>query len=231
MTAAVAVVGSALATFLAWRLWFFFRDPDRVPPDAPGLVAAADGTVVYVLCVRAGEVPLAHKRGRPVLLEEHLRAPGPLPGDGVLVGTYMSVLSVHRNRVPVDGVVVLREHRPAVRSRSMVRMMVQVLLRRPPYEAGCRHVFENERLTLGIRAAGGTVFVTQIADAWISSIVAEPTVGQTVRRGARYGMIRFGSQVDVFVPDSLGLAICVQPGQRVRAGETLLATPAPRAAT
>ena len=64
------------------------------------------------------------------------------------------------------------------------------------------------------------VTVTQIADLWVDRIVAHVAVGDTVERGEQYGMIRFGSQCDVFVPDALVDEITVRPGNYVFAGET-----------
>ncbi len=223
MAAAILLALAVLAPFVWWRAWFFWRNPARCPPAGDALLCAADGRVVYVKRVRAGEVPVSVKGQRAMRLLECAPVLDAARGDGVLIGTYMSVFSVHQNRIPVSGEVVLRVHRPAVRNVSMARMMVYTLLGREPYDEDCRHLIQNERLTIGIRTPGGVVLVTQIADAWIRRIRADVGVGQPVERGARYGAILLGSQVDVFVPDSLGFRVVVRPGQAVRAGETPLA--------
>jgi phosphatidylserine decarboxylase len=221
--AALLALAAFLALFGAWRFWFFLRDPERTPPSGASLLAPADGWVVYAKRVVAGEVPVLVKGRRAMPLDEFTGVPGVAGADGVLVGIFVTAFSVHRNRVPVSGEVVFRHHRRARRNLSMAGLFANLLLGRAPYDANGRCLLENERLTIGIRTPSGTVTVTQIADAWIRRIVAEVTVGQRVVRGDRYGLIRFGSQVDVFVPDSLGLEVRVRPGQRLRAGESVVA--------
>lgn len=105
----------------------------------------------------------------------------------------------------------------------MVRMMTNLFFDRKPYEDEGEFLVTNERLTLAIRTDAGVVWVTQIADAWIDRIVARVEVGDAVRRGQQYGLIRFGSQVDLFIPDSLGMRPVVASGQYVWAGESVLA--------
>ena len=56
MIAVVVAVGSFAALFLLWRFYYFFRDPERRPPPGDDVLAPADGYVVYVHTVRAGEV-------------------------------------------------------------------------------------------------------------------------------------------------------------------------------
>lgn len=224
----LAVAAVALLTltgaFLYWRLRYFLRDPDRVvPPGADRIVAAADGFITYVKRVERGEVPIAIKGRRRVPLVDHAGVAG--GQSGYLIGTYMTEFSVHRNRAPVGGEVVLRQYRPAAPiNRSMARLTANLLFRRTPYDEECEFLLTNERLTIGIRhASGATVLVTQIADLWINRIVARVTVGDRLRRGEQYGLIRFGSQCDVFLPEALVARILVRPGQYVLAGETVLA--------
>ncbi|MGY1984089.1 phosphatidylserine decarboxylase [Nocardia gipuzkoensis] len=210
--------------FLYWRLSYFFRDPPRqVPEGDDQIVAAADGFITYVKRVDRGEIPVAVKSRKRIPLLEYsglgTRA------SGYLVGTYMTEHSVHRNRVPIAGTVVFRRHRSADPfNRSMARMTANLLLRRLPYDEGCEYLLTNERLTIGVRHARGTVVaVTQIADLWVNRIVARVGVGDAVHRGQQYGLIRFGSQCDVFLPDELVDEIRVVPGQYVLAGQTVLA--------
>ncbi|MBB6567709.1 phosphatidylserine decarboxylase [Kribbella sandramycini] len=213
-----------MGAFVFWRMSYFLRDPHRqVPPGSDTLVAAADGYVVYVKRVERGEVPIAVKGRRSILLSEY--AGVGTEASGYLIGTYMTERSVHRNRAPIAGEVVLRRHRPALPiNRSMARMSTNVLFRRAPYDEGSEHLITNERLTIGIRPArGGIVYVTQIADIWINRIVARVEPGQRLGKGEQYGLIRFGSQCDVFLPDDVAAQVSVCPGQYVYAGETVLA--------
>ncbi|KQU03009.1 phosphatidylserine decarboxylase [Rhodococcus sp. Leaf7] len=229
---AVGVLGSAAAALLVggysyWRTAAFLRDPDRTPPaDPSSIVSAADGYVTYVKRVERGELPIAVKKRRSIRLSEYAGVES--DASGWLIGTYMTEHSVHRNRAPVGGTVVLREHRGAAPfNRSMARMTANLVLHRTPYDEGCDYLLTNERLTIGIRHdAGSTVFVTQIADLWVDRIVAHTDVDDRLERGEQYGLIRFGSQCDVFLPDDLldgDDAILVRPGQYVWAGESVVA--------
>jgi phosphatidylserine decarboxylase len=215
---------SFIGAFLYWRLKFFFRDPPRRAPDGDQrIVAAADGFITYVKRVDRGQVPVAVKGRRTIPFVEYCGLG--IDTDGYLIGTYMTEHSVHRNRLPISGTVTCRHHRPADPfNRSMARMTANLLLGRRPYDGQCDYLLTNERLTIGIRhRTGATVAVTQIADLWVNRIVAHVGVGDDVDRGQQYGLIRFGSQCDVFLPDELISEILVAPGQYVWAGETVLA--------
>jgi phosphatidylserine decarboxylase len=225
MHALLATAAALTACFVYWRFYFFFRDPARTPPSGDHLILApADGHVTYVTRVTRGQIPVAVKQDRTIPLTEIVAA-DLVDNDGYLIGIFMNPLSVHRNRVPASGEVVLRVHRPATRNVSMVGLLVSVLLKREPTPLDCPCLVENERLTIAIRTASGAVLtITQIADVWINRIVAHLAVGDRVVRGQQYGLIRMGSQVDTFIPQSAVERITVVPGQRVRAGESVLAT-------
>jgi phosphatidylserine decarboxylase len=103
--------------------------------------------------------------------------------------------------------------------------MTNILLNRKPLEDNCSHLVENERITIGIKTTKGVYSLTQIADKWISHIINRASIGDQLSRGELFGMIRFGSQVDVFIPDELGYTPIVNPGDYVLAGVTTLAMP------
>ncbi len=228
--AAAAAAAAVVAGYSYWRSAAFLRDPTRVPPeDEDTVVAAADGYVTYVKRVDRGEVPVAIKKHRSITLTEYagVAADSDHPDAGVsgwLVGTYMTEHSVHRNRAPIAGTVTMREHRGAAPfNRSMARMTANLVLRQQPFDRECEYLLTNERLTIGLRhATGAVVYVTQIADLWVDRIVAHTEPGDHLARGEQYGLIRFGSQCDVFLPDSLVSAVDVRPGQYVWAGESVL---------
>lgn len=222
MTALLVAVWGFMTVFLFWRFWYFFRDPERVPPPGEGILAPADGYVVHVHAVRAGEVPVAIKGRRSILLEE-LTALTRVGEEGTLIGIFMTPASVHINRAPISGVVTQRVQQRAHRNRSMVRVLTNLLIGRAPYAEHCRYLVENDRTTIVIEGERLTVAVTQIADDWISNIVCRVTEGDRIERGARYGMIRFGSQTDVFIPDGVPIRVLCRDGDYVRAGESVLA--------
>ena len=220
--ALVVALGSFATLFLLWRFYYFFRDPERLPPPGDDVLAPADGYVVYVHAVRAGEFPVAIKGRRSIPLEELTALPG-IGGEGTLIGIFMTPASVHVNRAPIGGIIRRRIQRATNCNRSMVRMLTNLLVGRRPYAEGCRYLVENERNTIVIEGDRLTVAVTQIADAWVSDIVCRVAEGDTIERGARYGMIRFGSQADVFIPAGVPIQVLCREGERVRAGESILA--------
>jgi phosphatidylserine decarboxylase len=121
------------------------------------------------------------------------------------IATYMSLRDVHVNRAPVDGVVVSVEHRPGGHV--------------PAFDKDSER---NERLRWRIATAHGEMEIIQIAGAIARRIVPYRAPGDQLRRNERIGLIRFGSRVDVILPP--GLTPTVAVGERVRAGESRLAT-------
>ncbi|MDR3565842.1 MAG: phosphatidylserine decarboxylase, partial [Negativicutes bacterium] len=89
---------------------------------------------------------------------------------------------------------------------------------RPAYKesAGC----ENERHSIGIENDRMRVLVTQIAGILARRIVSWVTLGSILRRGQRYGMIKFGSCTELIVPRTV--EILVRKGDKVRGGETVI---------
>ena len=100
-------------SFLFYRLYYFFRDPERRAPDGRVIVAPSDGHVLYVRPVPADAVPSPVKGGVDVPLDEWTGGGAAFEGSGTLVGIYMSPLSVHYTRAAVEGVVTRIVHRPA----------------------------------------------------------------------------------------------------------------------
>jgi phosphatidylserine decarboxylase len=117
----------------------------------------------------------------------------------------MSIFDVHVNREPISGTVEFKDYRAG-------RF----------FNASLDKASEgNERMSLGVRGTAGPVLVRQIAGLIARRIVTDPSVGQHVGQGERLGLIRFGSRVETFVPR--GAQPRVQPGDRVKAGLTVIA--------
>ena len=208
-------------SFLFWRFHYFFRDPVRHPPSGRVIVAPADGVLLYVRRVEHNQLPSPLKQGVSIGLEEWLDKVE-APGAGWLIGIYMTPLSVHYNRAPVAGRIARVVPRPArERNLSMTKPFMRLLWGMPPYEQGSRYVTENARNTIVIDGEL-PVIVVQIADAYVREIDCFVAAGESVALGQKIGMIRMGSQCDVFVPDRPALKLDCQPGQRVYAGETIL---------
>lgn len=127
----------------------------------------------------------------------------------VRVGIFMSLFNVHVNRAPLSGTVGFREHRPGKFHNAMLPEASR----------------ENECLLLGVERADGLRYlVKQVAGLVARRIVCEPAVGSAVVRGERYGMVKFGSRLEVYVPVSTGFEASVSVGDRVRAGSSALGT-------
>jgi len=212
----VAVVTWVLAlTLAAAAVLYRYRDPQRAAPDRDDVVVSpADGEVVYVRTSAGGLLPTSTKKGRRYALTE-LTKTQLMDGDAVVVGIALSFLDVHVNRAPLAGHL--------------------SLLRRFPGRFGSLKdpamVFENERATLVIERGDVQIGVVQIASRLVRRIVAFVAEGQELALGQRIGMIRFGSQVDVVLPLRDDVAVTVRPGDRVRAGELILAVLKAPAAT
>ena len=216
------IVSGVFILFFCWRV-YFLRDPKRNIPSSNVLVAPADGTVLYIKNISRGEIPIALKKHKSIPLTEITGIGEYKNTSGFLIGIFMSPLSVHRNRIPISGEVVFKKYQPAPFNLSMVKVTTEILLKRTPFN-DYEFYSTNERLTIGIKTEWGIISVTQIADKWIRKIVSWIEVGDKVTKGQQYGMIRFGSQCDIFIPDSFDTQIKIKTGDYIYAGETVLAT-------
>ncbi|MEJ1158255.1 phosphatidylserine decarboxylase [Prosthecomicrobium sp. N25] len=202
------VAGSALATVVAAFVWSplawvlfgltiwvvaFFRDPPRVTPVSPGLVVApADGRVSQV---------------GPAVPPRELD----LGDEGwIRVSIFMNVFNCHVNRAPVGGRILRIAYKPGKFVNAELDKASE----------------DNERNGLVIETgerpgAGHTIGCVQIAGLVARRIVSWVKEGETIQAGDRFGMIRFGSRLDVYLP--AGTVPLVAVGQTTVAGETVLA--------
>ena len=121
------------------------------------------------------------------------------------VGIFLSIFDVHTNRAPVDGRIIYRQHREGV-----------CLDARSPECAE-----KNEALTWGFENSRGTFVVRQLTGAIARRIVAWADVGDELHKGDRFGMIRFGSRTEVYLP--LAADVLVKVGDHVAGGSTIIA--------
>ncbi|MFN2383582.1 MAG: phosphatidylserine decarboxylase [Gemmatimonadota bacterium] len=175
------------------------------------LVWAAFGTLITAVLVTAffrdperrsptgKDLVLAPADGRIV------RIAPPESGRGPAISIFLSVFNVHINRIPISGEVTRVEYRPG-RFRAAFKGEASI---------------DNERLILTITTPRGVVESIQIAGLLARRIVCHARVGDQVRAGERYGLIQFGSRVDVSLPS--GTTVLVALGARTRAGVTPLA--------
>lgn len=203
----LAMWGATVLAALAGLLFVFFRDPDRPPLSRDDvIVSPADGLVVYVRPGEAGQLPQATKKGRTSALPE---LAGTTLGDGgtMAIGISMNLSDVHVNRAPAGGRVRLVEHTPGTFGS----------LRNPEM------LLTNERVTTVIEHGDLEIAIVQIASRLVRRIVTFVSAGDPLDRGQRIGAIRFGSQVDLIVPASPQIRLTVQAGDRVIAGQTIMA--------
>jgi phosphatidylserine decarboxylase len=129
----------------------------------------------------------------------------PTQPSGTLVSIFLSVFDVHINRTPIAGTVVDVHYQPG-----------KFL---PAFRAGASDLNEQNIVTL--QAAGSRVITKQIAGILARRIVCYVKAGDKLSTGQRFGLIRFGSRVDILIPSEF--AVCAHLGQRVRGGESVLA--------
>jgi phosphatidylserine decarboxylase len=216
----IYLIITIIVLYFCWRL-YFLRDPPRTPPSAGNIVSPADGYVIYFKNVRQGEVPISIKNHQVIKLSEINDSEGFDGVDGLLIGIFMTPLSVHRNRSPIDSEISFVRYFKNQYNLSMIGSFVETLFRLKKFKDQA-FVLTNERVTTGFKGEKGTIYVTQIADQWINRIVSWVKPGQKMTKGEQFGMIRFGSQCDIFIPSAYVGKLEVEIGQYVYAGETIL---------
>ncbi|HMK48890.1 MAG TPA: phosphatidylserine decarboxylase family protein [Thermodesulfovibrionales bacterium] len=120
------------------------------------------------------------------------------------IGIFMSPMNVHVNRAPCDGKVSAVKHSPGI------------------YMAAYKDdaSIKNENIVMALDCKEGKVLVRQVAGFVARRAVCRVKAGDTLKRGERYGMIKFGSRLDVYLPKEV--AVAVKLGDRVKAGESVL---------
>jgi phosphatidylserine decarboxylase len=124
-------------------------------------------------------------------------------GKSTRIAIFMSGFDVHVNRIPQAGMITSIRHRPGKKE--------------PAYKRGDITVKEMNRLEVEGKVKYS---VEQYAGVFARRIVCFTRVGDTLETGQRFGMIRYGSRVDLIVPE--GVQVKVKEGDRVRAGETIM---------
>jgi len=175
------IAGGALLALAAFVL-FFFRDPERKIPDAPGaIVSPADGWVLSI-----GEASVNGTTQSRITI-------------------FLSLFDVHVNRAPIAGRIASAEYR---RGKFLVASRERASL-------------ENEQNEITMDGEGTVVVFRQIAGVLARRIEFWKKPGDTLARGERVGMIRFGSRVEVFFEPRFRAR--VKPGDHVRGGSSILA--------
>ncbi|WP_051393495.1 phosphatidylserine decarboxylase [Glycomyces arizonensis] len=174
----------------------FFRDPQR-EADLRG----EDDEPEAVLAASDGRV-----MGVETVVDERFgAATGTAGAEWLRISVHLSLLDVHINRAPAAGEV------------------VDVFLEKGGYaKVSAPEAEHNAACYTVLATARGRVVVAQRTGAVLRRIVNRTKVGAALAKGERYGLIRFGSRTDVYLPAGLADAVCA-PGEPIRAGETVIA--------
>jgi phosphatidylserine decarboxylase len=148
-------------------------------------------------------VILAPADGRIILVQQHEeKFTG---GSSTLVSIFMSPFNVHVNRIPLNGKVTRLCYHPGRFLMAFDK----------------RSMESNEKMEIGIDNGDITVLFTQVSGFLARRIVCTLSDGEYVQAGKRFGMIKFGSRVDIIFPASA--TVVAGKGMKTRAGETVLA--------
>lgn len=141
--------------------------------------------------------------GRVMFIRE-VDEPGFMQGKCVQVSIFMSILNVHVNRMPVGGEIAYKEYATGKFLAAWDETVGEA----------------NERAYIGVDTGRYRVLVSQVAGLIARRILTWPMVGDRLARGERFGLIRFGSCIQMWLP--IGSNLLVKPGDNVRGGETVI---------
>lgn len=174
-----------LITVIWLVVLYFFRDPDREVVKEPGLIMGpCDGTVVGITTMQE---------------DRYLKA------ETVRISIFLSLISVHVQRIPLAGKISLVDHQPGGFVQAYKPQASQT----------------NDYIAMVVDTPYGQILVKQIAGILARRCVNYAKPGHVVETGQRYGLIKFGSRVDIFVPPHA--KTLVSEGDKVFGGLTRIA--------
>ena len=161
---------------------YFFRDPQRIPPNDNGFLSPADGKVVQIIDVEDEEI-----------------------GPAKQISIFLSVFNVHRQRVPLSGIVISKQYNSG------------------KFLAAFNHKasLDNEQTIVTFETEMGKKYkIKQIAGLIARRILNYMEPGIMVQQGERLGFIRFGSRVDIIVPTDFQIKVSL--GDAVLGNQTII---------
>ena len=161
---------------------YFFRDPQRIPPNNDGFLSPGDGKVVQIIDVEDAEI-----------------------GKAKQISIFLSVFNVHSQRVPLSGKVISKTYNSG------------------KFLAAFNHKasLDNERTVVMFETKSGKMYkIKQIAGLIARRILNYMEPENRVERGQRLGFIRFGSRVDIIVPEDFQIDVSL--GDMVRGNQTII---------
>lgn len=177
---------AALLALAAVFMLFFFRDPERAVPAAPGsVVSPADGRVLVAGAADPETSP---------------------PGQWTQLSIFLSPLDVHINRIPIAGKVTRVDYTPG-------RFFAA-------YRPESARV--NEKNEVWIERGGEVLVCRQVVGVLARRLVCRVGPGADVATGQRFGLMKFGSRIDLYLPSRVTLRVA--EGDKLKGGETVVAT-------
>ena len=161
---------------------YFFRDPQRIPPNNDGFLSPGDGKVVQIIDVEDAEI-----------------------GKAKQISIFLSVFNVHIQRVPLSGKVISKTYNSG------------------KFLAAFNHKasLDNEQTVVMFETESGKMYkIKQIAGLIDRRILNYMEPENRVERGQRLGFIRFGSRVDIIVPEDFQIDVSL--GDMVRGNQTII---------
>jgi phosphatidylserine decarboxylase len=205
LTLILSVFTVALLSFLFTMIRFWRTPIRRMKAQIGEIVSPADGNVLYIKQIESGDIPVTIKNGLSAKISE-IAQTELLNQSSWLIGINMTPFDVHKNCASVGGLIILNKHIPG-----------KFLSLKNP-EAS----IQNERNTLVIKSDSNEFFgVVQTASRLVRRIDSYVKEGQSINQGDWFGMIRFGSQVDILIPRIYKVNIKV--GEQVYAGKSIIA--------
>jgi len=212
---------SIIPLFFIYRYWYFLRDPRRKIPKGNNIVAPADGYIIYIKEIKNKEVPISIKNGEKIYLKELMD--DSQTNYNLVIGIFMTPFSVHQNRIPFSGKIIKNHYRQTNNNKSMNIGFLNLFFKLKPFTKGANYILDNERNTLVLKNDKIEGAVVQIADKWVRHIKnGNLKIGDDIEKGYKFGMIRMGSQCDLFLNIKSNYKIVVKERDYVKAGSDIL---------
>ncbi|MEK6942880.1 MAG: phosphatidylserine decarboxylase [Nanoarchaeota archaeon] len=198
------IIWIIIVTFFLLLISFllnFYRDPERTIPKGNNIVSPADGKVISIIDTAKNNVRI--NKGFLGKIKSYSKDVAP---ECKIISIFMSPLDVHINRAPISGKVVYAKHSKGKFFRAY----------------NLEKSFENEKNEILIENKKMKVKVIQIAGFLARRIICHVKKNDKVDKGGKIGKISLGSQATLMLPKNV--EIKVKLGQKVKAGETIIAS-------
>ena len=196
------IIGLFAAFMLFWK-FIFLRNPNRTAPKGNNIVSACDGTVIDIVEFD-GKKEATFFKGNKRYLGIVKTLTKDVSKQGYIVSVFMTPLNVHYNRSPMEGKVLSVKH-------SNGKLLAVNTLQNGLVNEKTETIIEGKIKIKVIQIAG---FIARRIETFVKK-------GKNVKKGEVIGLINLGSQVTLILPKTV--KISVKKGDKVRAGETIIA--------